>query len=180
MPRRLLLTCCLTYIPTIVLIIMVGLTYSPYSPVVLNKKIGSKIRLFAPQGWKFFTKSPREDIFLLYRMQSDSSFTMIDERNGDFTNFFGAIKRPRIRAVAAGTAYSQIPPSYWQDYRGTFSSAPSLDSLLCFTAFNMAKSPRLPDGIYIFQEIALVPWAWSNKELLKMPSKIAKVKIVCL
>jgi antimicrobial peptide system SdpA family protein len=125
-----------------------------------------------PQGWGFFTKSPREDIIELYKVNNNHSIEKMELRNTSYKNFFGASRQNRKIAMEVSIISELVPDSLWSDNTD-------------ITKLNVPQNKTKVDGKnlkylksneYVLVKRKIVPWAWM--EIVKpnqIPYEIAHV-----
>lgn len=139
--------------------------------------IGSEViyRLF-PQGWSFFSKSPRDETISIYNLELTKSPVIWP--NNHPKNFFGIKRLGRSQGVELGVLYSQINSNAWYYCDGL--SQNCLSKLDFVPVVNNSPNPTLC-GKYVIVLREPIPWAWSKSVSLEgIPSKIVKVDSSCL
>lgn len=130
-----------------------------------------------PQGWGFFTKSPRTPANVAYKIAGDGmpKNALIDP-NATPSNLFGASRRARAQGPEIASLLHSIPESAWKecgayvvaDCRvGEFKAAPQVA--------NGSPIPTLCGQIILTSEEP-VPWAW--RSIAKHQYRITKAAAV--
>lgn len=163
--------------------ILVVLAYSvPESTIRLSKVAKVKSVSIFPEGWAFFTKDPKEEEFLLYRVTGNNEhFTKETNICGSAKYLFGIKRTARMQLHELGAFRNYISEKNWITISGTLeANMKKVDSLNEVTIVNPSKSPFYC-GIFIVQGIKPLTWAWAKNSDLKnyRESKICKINVVC-
>ena len=148
-------------------------------------KIGEENILFAlvPQGWAYFTRSPREaQITILKRSNNDNKFVRINLRHSHPDNLFGLYRRSPKILTELQRAKLEIPESIYLDTTWNYQqqhSTGDIKKLLSYNFINKIKDPELcGEHLVIYQKP--IPWAWlTNRDKIKMACKMIKINFVC-
>ena len=165
-------------------ILQILVLYSPYSPLSQDSSIKRfYIQDFLPQGWSFFTRDPREDLFFIYAVEDGS-----DVLRGitDVETFFGASRKKRHLNTEASNILQQIPKENWIQANGSFfydqllPSHKDKDGCIGDIVYvkNESKHHSI-EGNYYFVIKPLEPWAWyKGKDYLdSSPLKYCQVYV---
>ncbi|SOU86797.1 SdpA family antimicrobial peptide system protein [Tenacibaculum dicentrarchi] len=135
-----------------ILIVMMVFKKSFNSSIVSNPKIGEKIIL--PQGWAFFTKSPRDVRVELFDYENHKFISL---KNFSIENIFG-IRRTSTRiSNEIATLVKETSDSIWvksKEGETIFNNGEFLNKKSSFLY------PRLK-GKYVIINKERIPWAWS-------------------
>jgi len=149
----------------------------PYNPIKLPFADRVNARLWAPQGWKFFTRDPQEEQ-LLALVRVGAEYRPRDGAlNASRENFFGASRRGRAAQADAGTLASLVPQTAWHDCKD------SVEACLAGVEPMVVHSP-VQRG-FLCGDVALtmqkpVPWAWSrSSHPVRMPMRAARLEVQC-
>lgn len=160
------LTLLLGFLPSIFVLIMV-FKMNFYSPLVTSNKISTENIL--PQGWAFFTKSPKDVRVEVFDYKTGEEISM---KNFSFSNVFG-IKRTSTRiSMEIATLIKETPDSLWVKSEGIGNRFNKGRFILKKSVF---ANPYL-DGEIIILNRERVPWAWLNFED-KLQTSINYLKI---
>jgi len=151
------------------------------NPVKLKTELSQTAFTLLPQGWAFFTRSPREAQVLIYKSDYNKNFKEVNQRHSSYKNIFG-LNRQASKMIAElqfikkeinDTLYTKTE---WNYQANNFGLIPTS----VIDVKNQFKDPLLcGEYLLVFQKS--IPWAWSkNIEKIKMPSKIIRIKIECL
>jgi antimicrobial peptide system SdpA family protein len=152
----------------------------PYNAIKLPFQRLVKTSSFFPQGWKFFTRSPREDITDTY-VKEDNNWVTTIHSNSSPINFFGASRLSRAKSVESALLLQSAAEN-------------NIDWVKCDDPLQICAEKVQSNGTvvnsspipYICGEVvfilqAPIPWAWSmSKKPINMPSKIIKTNVTCL
>jgi antimicrobial peptide system SdpA family protein len=155
-------------------------TLLPFNAVDLPAENDVKARLWAPQGWKFFTRNPREDWLLPFRRAHDGNWKSASlGPNGRADAYFGISRLPRAQGIEMGLLLYKLPKAMWDEC--------NTDPVVCLehsaikaTLRNKTPNPTLC-GIVGFADQRQTPWAWQAHGVAPrfMPSRIAKFEVKC-
>lgn len=133
---------------------------------------------WTPQGWAFFTRSPREPVLRAYRF-SGNEWRNALVSNASYRNVLGVSRRARATNTELHAIAARVPESRW------FACAEALDTCAAEIAYdpmkiaNPAPGPGLC-GLLIIEQRPLVPWAWSaSRDQVFMPGSVASVFVEC-
>jgi antimicrobial peptide system SdpA family protein len=152
----------------------------PFNAVDLPGEHQVQARVWAPQGWKFFTRNPREDWLLPFHRGPDGEWTTASlGPNGRLDAYFGISRRPRAQGIEIGLLLYKLHKGIWNACNG--------DPTYCLehspikaTLHNRSPNPTLC-GVIGFVHQRQVPWAWDARGVAPafMPSRIAKFEVKC-
>jgi antimicrobial peptide system SdpA family protein len=135
--------------------------------------------VFAPEGWAFFTKNPREPVLIPYTMDTAGMWrSAAVGAYDDPPHLFGASRSPRAQGVEMGLLSSQISPTAW----GTCDER--IETCLAraaswFVAGNPSPQPTLCGKVALVRQEPL-PWAWASARAeTTMPSTFVLVDSRC-
>src|SRR5665213_797503 len=74
----------------------------PFNAVKLPDEKDINAKLWSPQGWKFFTRSPREDWLLPYRQTASGWQSASLGPNGRLDAYMGISRAPRAQGIEMG------------------------------------------------------------------------------
>ena len=149
----------------------------PTNPIHLPFEDSLRVVQWFPQGWRFYTRDPREAYLLVYDLLNDD-LSPLAWPNSHPKNYFGLKRLGRSQGIELGLIDVQVPERSWRPCE-----AAPLDCLrlapVTVNAVNPSPNPSLCGEIGIVR-IRPVPWAWSrSRELLDMPSRVVRVKVTC-
>jgi antimicrobial peptide system SdpA family protein len=151
--------------------------YLPEAALPIKKY--SIIKTFFPQGWAFFTRSPRESQTQLFVLDTiENTWKKVNQQHAQMGTFWGASKKMTKFSYELKDIFQQIPENFYID---------------CKTNIQIGKTPCIPESIqetysnldhpilqgeYLVVIQAIVPWPWSKHiEEVQMPSKVARIKV---
>lgn len=131
-----------------------------------------------PQGWAFFTRSPREPEDRVFQLQNQR-WISLEVRNAEPRLLFGLVKQTRIMGMELGALLSAVPPQRWID------CAPAQAN--CWRSVRVSPTRlinRMPAqslcGHLLVQRRAPIPWAWlKNRERVRMPASFTEMDVTC-
>lgn len=142
------------------------------SPLPLEESLNVK-RSF-PQGWGFYSKNPKEPAFSVINIEKGEVGPKWP--NNRSVNLFGLKRYGRSQGIEAGAINQNILESPWRKCEKEMIICMK-ESEVVQEIENPLSSPTLCGDIgFGYQE--QVPWSWSKSKIL-MPSKIARVRVLC-
>lgn len=135
--------------------------------------------VFAPEGWGFFTRDPREPLFLVFGQRDDGTWSQLFGEKTELRTTFAFSRYVRSLYVEAGMISTHVRPTDWQQC----STEPSL-CLGGLTGDVKSISSETPSPV-ICGNVALVqqerlPWAWAKSVSQRtMPSKTVRFNVKC-
>jgi len=151
----------------------------PFNPIDLPMEKELALRIFAPQGWKFFTRNPREESISTYAKDKNGNWSpaMIG-RNSSRITYFGLARTARAQGVEVGLIVASAKADQW---------VPCKERLdLCFEKLPTVRpAVNVTPGATVCGEIICVkqqpvPWAWGrSKDKITMPVKCLRVNVSC-
>jgi antimicrobial peptide system SdpA family protein len=129
-----------------------------------------------PEGWSFFTKSPRDPSTVVYGREPDGRWRDItagpSARPG---RLMGLNRAGRAQGTEIAVLTDQMPAGAWQHC-----DRPPLDCLsgatVSATVTNTSHRTVCGDVGFVVQEV--LPWAWRDAPTV-MPSNVARVRVAC-
>lgn len=151
----------------------------PYNALRLPIEKRVAVKVWFPQGWCFFTRSPREDRLSVLLADGDGAFLPAIASQGHWRRPVGGFdRRERAAWIEAGILFASVAPPGWTEckHRPT-------DCLRGLTPaaeiLNPSPNPRLCGRVGLVRQRVL-PWAWAKSgRSLAMPSKVALVNVLC-
>jgi antimicrobial peptide system SdpA family protein len=136
-------------------------------------------RKWAPQGWAFFTRDPREPDVIAYLPSISGSWRRdASGPQAQVAYAFGWSRRLRAKGVEMGRLLTVLRPSDWRECHA--------EPPLCFGSLpvqsRLRNSSPIPSlcGDVAFVQQEPVPWAWFTSGVqVTMPSKVIRVKVSC-
>lgn len=145
---------------------------NPIKDLPFSKKVN--IITWFPQGWGFYSKSPR-----------DSYFSLVDVKSGELAatwpnnlpeNYFGLKRYGRSQGIESGMISAQVPETSMEECNEDPTKCLK-KSKVKIDVKNESPNPTICGDIGIVNQQP-VPWAWSKRKI-DMPSKIARVNVTC-
>jgi sporulation delaying protein A len=151
----------------------------PFNPVNLPLAKTLRIKFLVPQGWKFFTRSAREEFIRVFVKDAQGNWQSgLAEANASPGNLFGLDRKSRAEGIEIGMFIMSLKKDQWVDCKESLE--------ICMERITTVVSiPNASPNPTFCGEVALVrqppaPWAWSKaKRQVIMPSKCVKVNLVC-
>jgi antimicrobial peptide system SdpA family protein len=151
----------------------------PFNTIGINFKMDKRLMSLFPQGWAFFTKSPREAQIKLYKLENMKCIE-VNLNSNNTNNLFGLIRSSARLNYELAAAYNQIEKTEWEDGLSNiqinwFDSIPKNERRIK----NVFDNPRLI-GTYVIIIQKIIPWAMyikSRNPNQKIPCKKIRLKI---
>lgn len=151
----------------------------PYNPVQLPGGRSVGLRVIAPQGWKFFTRDPREERLLVRVPDGAGGWTSdVTPTNSAPRNLFGALRSSRAQPSEMSELLLRAPEEAWV--------ACTEDPDVCLAAFAPPLALTNPDatptlcGDVGFVLQPPVPWAWARRlGAVTLDSKVLRAEVSC-
>lgn len=155
-------------------------TYAPPNPIALPGEPRSEliIREMFPQGWAFFTKSPRDAQFDLLRPTSHGWVRAFAGPESELRNAVGLSRFPRAQGSELGTLAHQL--AGLRPVACTRAPTECLRSVQHFTRVHNPNAYPVLCGRYAITWQEPIPWSWVSRfKNINMPSQIYAVDIQC-
>lgn len=150
----------------------------PYNPIRLPGANAVRLQVFAPEGWAFFTRSPRQDRAYVFALHGGRWRSALLTPHSRPSNAFGLDRRSRAQGVEMGMLMDQLAPGALGGCRGELVACVSRAPFLG-TIRNPSPEPTLcgPVGVALQPP---VPWAWSRARTpVNMPARVGRVEVAC-
>lgn len=151
--------------------------FMPDNPLRPAKVVKENLTAFAPQGWVFFTRDPREAGDRVYRRATPCCSPLVSA-NGAAEHLFGIRRHPRAQGVELATLLSQIPQKAWRPCRGDLAACAATNPSSSVKVVNRSKVRSLCGEILI-ERRPPIPWAWSRSETINPPYSILSMNVSC-
>ena len=153
----------------------------PPNPVRLPYEQDVHARQWAPQGWAFFTRDPREPVVLSFRRTGDGVWRSASLGEHTQPRFaFGLNRRWRVQGVEMGLLLAALRQrsNVWSECGDEL--ARCLEAALpAATIVNVSPEPTLCGAVGLARR-EIVPWAWSHaQDALTMPSQVVRLVVSC-
>ncbi|WP_345626524.1 SdpA family antimicrobial peptide system protein [Rugosimonospora acidiphila] len=163
----------------LVVVVYVVQAALPVTAFSLPLDKSQQIRGLVPEGWAFFTKSPRIPDPTVYGLGSGGRWrTLTESPQADPTrdSLFGLDRLSRSQGTEVAIVTNQIPAKAWTECtRQATDCLSQLSPAATITNFSTHHSVCGNVGVAI-QEV--LPWAWHGLSTV-MPSKVARVVVTC-
>jgi antimicrobial peptide system SdpA family protein len=162
---------------TYLLIAYAAYSALPHNPIKLPMEEHVRAVRWLPQGWKFFTRNPREEA-LLYFVRDEQGHWHSASLGplSKPANAFGLDRRPRAQGVESALLLAGVRKDAWVNYRGKIEN--SFENLpVSKTVTNVSPRPTLKGFVgFAWQEPVPWPWLPSGDKVL-MPCRVLKLKV---
>jgi antimicrobial peptide system SdpA family protein len=152
------------------------------NPVKLpyGKLIEPPLRMLLPQGWGFFTKSPRDEDFYIYRrtpLLDESWQPVFKGPSSEPHNAFGFNRMPRTQGIEYGVLLGLIPSDVWKTCKSRLLDCLNIGNTPRFKVINPNPIPVLCGSLALVNQKP-VPWAWA-RSATTMPSSYVLLEVSC-
>ena len=158
----------------VVYVLHAALPATPFQLPFAGKRV---INTVLPEGWAFFTISPRSPDVVVFGAQPDGGWERITvNAHSGSGSMLGLDRRNRSQGTEVALIANQVPPEVWNDC--SRDPLDCLDALIpTRTVANFANHRTMCGEIgMIMQEV--LPWAWRDLNTT-MPSKVVRVNVTC-
>jgi len=152
----------------------------PTNPIKLPMEQSVYAQVFMPQGWKFFTRDPREEEIGAFVRRPDGRWvSALRGPNGSPSNLFGLSRATRAQGIELGLISTAANRLTWQECKERLTVCVE-KAPLAADVKNPTPDPTLCGEIGLTLQPP-VPWAWSGaRRKVTMPSKALRVNVQCL
>jgi antimicrobial peptide system SdpA family protein len=160
-------------------------SYAVHAPMPANavslpyeSSMRSWVRQLLPEGWAFFTRSPREaDVAPVIRTGHGRWRDALLGPHAEPRNAFGFARRSRAQGVELGMLSGSLRKDAWTDCRGPVDAC--LERATAVGVANTAPAPTLCGAVGLVSRPP-VPWAWSRSSReITMPARVARLEVSC-
>ncbi|GAA2369804.1 SdpA family antimicrobial peptide system protein [Streptomyces carpaticus] len=164
----------------LVAIVYIAQIHLPSNVVTLPGQTAAApaVRTLAPQGWSFFTKSPRDPELTAYALREGTWQELRRAPHAEPRNWFGLDRASRAQGVETALLLHQLPEPDWHpcdaDLPACLAAAPPPAAVT-----NPSPEPTLCGRIAVVQ-LRPVPWAW--RDLLPdthTPDSLVSLDVTC-
>lgn len=147
------------------------------SPLRLPHKTFQNLMAVLPEGWAFFTRSPREEKLYIYEKHGNHKkpVDMIASRS---TYLFGWNREMRRRGREIGSLVDQLATRPLTECQTTLESCIKNIKTSKVLVVNKSVYPHFC-GSFIIVFKRQVPWAWAKLKKAKMPVRYLDLSITC-
>jgi antimicrobial peptide system SdpA family protein len=151
----------------------------PFNALKLPAASDVNVSVWVPEGWRFFTRNPREDQTLLYRRQGDGAWASASlGPNMRVSNLLGFGRRARAQGIELGVLIYNQPKTIWAPCEEEPDRCLERTTNV-IAVRNRSPEPTLCGSVGVVMQ-NVVPWGWAiSGEKFTMPSKVARFDIQC-
>lgn len=154
----------------------------PYNVIALpfERPIASAVNSILPQGWAFFTRSPREEAILVFRKVGDQQWQDTDiGPNAEPSNFFGADRRARAQGLERGIITSSVPDDSWRKCHQELEVCLGLQVENSVTVYNPTPNPTMCGPLALVSR-SPVPYSYREHVTERWATeRVARVEADC-
>lgn len=150
----------------------------PYSPVRLPSEGALNTLAWAPQGWAFFTRDPREERQFVFGRGAAGWHPLMRVPHGQLRNGLGLNRKSRAQGVEMALLLHAARAGAWRPCEGSVPAC--LDQLPRGPAVrNGSPNPTMCGTVAVVLRPP-VPWAWlPSRASVEMPSRILPLEVAC-
>jgi antimicrobial peptide system SdpA family protein len=141
---------------TIGLILSISLPFNPISRYFSGDYF---VKSLVPEGWAFFTRSPREERLDIYYLKRDGWVPNPLAPRGAPANMFGLMRKLRAQSVELAILLSQVRQEQWIELNKGFASA-NINSSASLRVINPSPFPVMEGTIAVVKHKP-VPWSYA-------------------
>jgi antimicrobial peptide system SdpA family protein len=160
-------------------VLYVAQTYLPTTAVSLPlyAQIRPVARSLVPEGWAFFTRSPREERVLPYVLRDGRWTDVHAPPHAEPQHAFGLNRVSRAQGVELGLLYGGLPSNAWTSCRFTDAARCLAGTAISLTLRNVSPDPTICGDVALLRQEP-VPWAWAHSTTA-MPIKYVRLAVRC-
>lgn len=144
--------------------------------VFVSNKLKNTLSIIFPQGWGFFTKSPREPMLEVYRVDQRNNMELVTLKNQSSSNFFGLSRRGRMIGYESSMIASQISQNLWKDEIMKNKFKLPKDTII---QIKKGDGKYFQRGIYLLVSYKIIPFIWANEnQEANNPIKYTFIKVI--
>ncbi|AXG80370.1 SdpA family antimicrobial peptide system protein [Streptomyces paludis] len=150
-----------------------------------QQQVAGGVHAVAPQGWAFFTKSPRDPELVPYRYAGTSWKTVSMGPHSRPSNAFGLDRASRSQGIEMALLLNEAPELKWTECEDHPDVETCLESITSASADgparirNRSPEPTLCGTVAIVQAEP-VPWAWRDlMDATHTPGRAAVWEVTC-
>jgi antimicrobial peptide system SdpA family protein len=143
---------------------------------VLSAAAKQSVIAVAPEGWAFFTRSPRLATPIAYEHEPGGTWRSLAAAPlARPSDVMGLDRRGRARETELATLTDQITADAWQKCQG--------DPLICLSSMRSAATVANTSSRTVCGDVGVVlqdvlPWAFRHSATV-MPSKVTRIQVTC-
>lgn len=149
----------------------------PASPFTLPGPPAGTVRALVPQGWAFFTKSPRSRSAEVFRHRPDGGWRDITAgTRARPRSLMGLDRTGRAQGTEVAMLIAVVPERSWRDCERRPTDCLA-EAPVAHTIVNRSTHHSVCGEVGIVLQDVL-PWAWRDLPTT-MPSKVLRVRVTC-
>ncbi len=154
-----------------------ALSAMPFNTLNVPSQVHSTIMSVIPEGWGFFTKSPRDPETHVARLQNGVLQELNIVSSFQIKYAFGFNRLARAQGLEVDELLGQLQASsLWRECQQSVTvCAPNL--AVQKKLVNTVHAPTLCGDLLLFERRP-IPWAYRNLNPV-MPSRLTRVEVVC-
>jgi len=156
-----ILFCFLTvfWVSLSIILLAIAMPYNPISGYITNER---SIKSIIPEGWGFFTKSPRDEALYTFILKSNVWIPYSGQNNSNAFNFFGINRNAREKGILYSTLLKQLNGSDWASYKNVGLRQFNNIHLKTVIVNNSTDDLEFCSQTLLLVQTSTIPWAWSN------------------
>ena len=149
-----------------------------HNPVTLPFEREIHAQTWIPEGWKFFTRNPREERIAMMVRKDGQWINGSRTPNANPSNAFGLNRLGRAQGVELALLLENVPSEAWSACKGnTTTCLEKTEPTIRRT--NISPNPSLCGSVGLVSQKP-IPWAWAREGMhVEMPATVIRMEIQC-
>lgn len=131
--------------------------YLPESVISDCIFLNRKVQKILPQGWGFFTKSPREDMFESFEIKNNEQVPL-SFSNTSIQNLYGFSRSSRYISYETSNIFHLLKNKQWFIEKGNI----KLPKVKKVNYVKISTKYYKRNSTYMIVKFKQTPWAWAN------------------
>jgi antimicrobial peptide system SdpA family protein len=141
-------------------------------------RVRTNLIVVSPQGWAFFTRSPREPVDRIFQ-QRGPQLSPVTYANSSMRNRFGISRAARALNVELASLLAQLPRGSWVECEEALEDCVARMESNAPVVANASVMQKLC-GDLVVERRPPVPWAWSSSARpIHMSGQVTRFKVRC-
>ncbi len=157
--------------------IIAAVAAMPFNTLNLSDDVRNTVMSLIPEGWGFFTKSPRDPEMQVAVLHNGRLIKLNIVSSFQAKYAFGFNRQSRAQGLEIDGLLSQLrSSSLWRDCQQNVAVC-SQNLLVQKQLVNSVQFPTLCGNLVLFERRP-IPWAYRDSKPI-MPSRLTRVEVVC-
>jgi antimicrobial peptide system SdpA family protein len=122
-----------------------------------------------PQGWVFFTKSPKEEMIDVYKKNSKKEYVRVPLNNSSASSYYGLNRFNRLKQLEFDYILMESKKVEWS----------TLDSLKFHSKLSIYNRTNINtlNGDLLLVKHKPIPWSWRKNQNIQVEKKYKKINV---